>query len=40
LIILPMLGAQLDLDLSIVSHAIASTSRALINAIVVLTGNG
>ena len=40
LIILPMLGAQLGLDLSIGSHAIGSTTRALINAIVVLTGNG
>jgi Zn-dependent protease len=39
LIILPMLGAQLDLDLSIVSHAIANTTRAIINGIIVLTGN-
>ena len=39
LIILPMLGAQLGLDLSIVSHAIATTTRAVVNAIVVLTGN-
>src|SRR6202007_2262862 len=33
LIILPMLGAQLGLDLSIVSHVIADTTRAVINAI-------
>lgn len=39
LIILPMLGAQLGLDLSIVSHAIANTTRAVINAILLLTGN-
>ena len=39
LIILPMLGAELGLDLSIVSHAIANATRAVINAIVVLTGN-
>jgi Zn-dependent protease len=39
LIILPMLGAQLGLDLSIVSHAIANTTRAIINGIIVLTGN-
>lgn len=39
LIILPMLGAELGLDLSIVSHAIANATRAVINAILVLTGN-
>jgi Zn-dependent protease len=39
LIILPMLGAQLGLDLSIVSHAIANTTRAVINAIIRMTGN-
>jgi Zn-dependent protease len=39
LIILPMLGAELGLDLSIVSHAIAYATRAVINAILVLTGN-
>jgi Zn-dependent protease len=39
LIILPMLGAQLGLDFGIVSHAIADTTRAVINAILLLTGN-
>jgi Zn-dependent protease len=39
LIILPMLGAELGLDLSIVSHAIAYATRAVINAVLVLTGN-
>jgi len=39
LIILPMLGAQLGLDLSIVSHAIADTTRAVINTLLLLTGN-
>jgi Zn-dependent protease len=40
LIILPMLGAQLSVDLSIVSHVLANAIRAIINAIVRLTGNG
>ena len=39
MIILPMLGAELGLDFSIVSHAIANMTRAVITAILVLTGN-
>ena len=39
LIILPMLGAQLGLDLGIVSHAIANATRAVIDVIFLLTGN-
>jgi Zn-dependent protease len=39
LIILPMLGAQLGLDLSMVSHLIANTTRAVTRAIILLTGN-
>src|SRR6516165_10870117 len=38
LIILPLLGAELGLDLGIVSHALASTTRAILNAIVYVTG--
>jgi Zn-dependent protease len=40
MIILPMLGAELGLDLSFVSHAIANTTRAVVNAILTWTGNG
>jgi len=39
LIILPMLGAQLGLNLGIVSYAIANTTRAVIEIILLLTGN-
>ena len=39
LIILPMLGAQLGLDLGIVSHALANATRAVIEIILLLTGN-
>lgn len=39
LIILPMLGAELGLDLSIASHAIGNATRAVINSILFLTGN-
>ena len=39
LIILPMLGAQLGIDLSLVSHLIAITTGVIIDAIVHLTGN-
>jgi len=39
LIVLPMLGAQLGLDLGIVSHAIANATRAVIDVIFLLTGN-
>ena len=39
LFILPLLGAQLGLDLSIVSQVIASSTNAIIGAILQLTGN-
>jgi Zn-dependent protease len=39
LIILPMLGAQLGVDLSVVSYVIAISSRAIIDAILHVTGN-
>ena len=39
LIVLPMLGAQLGIDLSFISHGIAISARAIINAILRLTGN-
>lgn len=40
MIILPMLGAELGLDLSFVSHAIANTTRVVVNGILIWTGNG
>ena len=40
LIILPMLGAQLGVDLSFLSHLIAIVANAVIAAIVQVTGNG
>jgi Zn-dependent protease len=39
LFILPMLGAQLGVDLSIASHVIASATDSIIGAILQLTGN-
>jgi hypothetical protein len=39
LIILPMLGAELGVDLSLLSHLIAVTAGAIIDAIVHVTGN-
>ena len=39
LFILPMLGAQLGVDLSIVSQLISSSTGAIIDAILRLTGN-
>src|SRR5438874_9681792 len=39
LFILPMLGAQLGVDLSIVSRMIASSTESIISAILRLTGN-
>ena len=39
LIILPMLGAQLGIDLGLVSHLIAITAGAIIDAIIHVTGN-
>lgn len=40
LIVLPMLGTQLGLDLSIISHGIAISTRAIIGVVLRLTGNG
>jgi Zn-dependent protease len=40
LIILPMLGAQVGIDLSFLSHLIAIAANAIVEAIVHLTGNG
>jgi hypothetical protein len=39
LIILPMLGAQLGVDLSFLSHLIAIAAGAIVEAIVHVTGN-
>ena len=39
LFILPILGAQLGVDLSIVSQLISSSTGAIIDAILRLTGN-
>ncbi len=39
LIILPMLGAQLGIDLSVVSRVLAISTRAIINVILQITGN-
>jgi Zn-dependent protease len=39
LIVLPLLGAQLGIDLSVVSHALAISTRAVIEAILHVTGN-
>jgi Zn-dependent protease len=39
LIVLPMLGAQMGIDLSVVSRAIAISTGAIIDAILRLTGN-
>jgi Zn-dependent protease len=39
LIVLPLLGAQLGIDLSMVSHALAISTRAIIEAILHVTGN-
>ena len=39
LIVLPLLGAQLGIDLSVVSHALAISTRAIIEAILHVTGN-
>ena len=40
LILLPMLGAQLQIDLSIVSRVIAISTDTVIDTILRLTGNG
>jgi predicted small integral membrane protein len=39
LIALPVLGAQLGIDLSVVSHALAISTGAIIEAILIVTGN-
>jgi Zn-dependent protease len=39
LIVLPLLGAQLGIDLSVVSQALAISTRAIIEAILRVTGN-
>jgi Zn-dependent protease len=39
LIVLPLLGAQLGIDLSVVSHALAISTRAIIELILHVTGN-
>ncbi|MFZ1097216.1 MAG: site-2 protease family protein [Xanthobacteraceae bacterium] len=39
LIVLPLLGAQLGIDLSVVSHALAISTGAIIEAILIVTGN-
>src|SRR5262249_14738115 len=39
LIVLPLLGAQLGIDLSVVSHVLAFSTRAIIEAILHVTGN-
>ena len=40
LIILPMLGAQLGVNLNFISDTLAIVTRAIINAIIYITGNG
>jgi hypothetical protein len=35
-----MLGAQLGVDLSLISHGIANSARAIIGVVLNLTGNG
>jgi hypothetical protein len=39
LIVLPLLGSQLGVDLGFVSHLISSATEAVIKAILRLTGN-
>jgi len=40
LIVLPLLGAQFDLDLNVISITIARATRAIIGVILLITGNG
>jgi Zn-dependent protease len=40
LIVLPLLGAQLGVDLSFVSHGLAAATNAVVGVIVRITGNG
>ena len=39
LIILPMLGAQLGVNLNFISDTLAIVTRTIINAIIYITGN-
>jgi hypothetical protein len=39
LIVLPLLGAQLGIDFDVVSRALAVSTRAIIEAILHVTGN-
>jgi Zn-dependent protease len=39
LIVLPLLGAQLGIDLSVVSRALAVSTGIIIEAILIVTGN-
>src|SRR5947208_716350 len=39
LIVLPLLGTQLGIDLSVVSHALAISTRAILQVILQVTGN-
>jgi Zn-dependent protease len=39
LIVLPLLGAQLGIDLSVVSRALAVSTGTIIEAILIVTGN-
>jgi hypothetical protein len=39
LIVLPLLGAQLDIDLSVVSNVLAISTRAVVEAILHVTGH-
>ena len=39
LIVLPLLGSQLGVDLSFVSHLISSATNSVIKGILLLTGN-
>jgi hypothetical protein len=38
-ILLPMLGARMGIDLSLVSHWLATASRSVIGSILIVTGN-
>ena len=40
LLVLPVLGAQMDVDLNILPHLITGPVETIIGAIVWLTGNG
>jgi hypothetical protein len=40
LIILPMFGAQLGVDLNFISRALAIATRSIIELILYVTGNG